>query len=196
MPRGQARRADSTSSRSHLLEFVDFIARPTKRNLRSCRGSVDGHPRITASDVRRAARLGFRHHQGPARSSRMRQSPDRSSSAREAAQDGVDMCRVPISALTTAESTDSAIRSDAGPKVGSRTVTGLICSPCRISAGRRKMVSLRLLREATDGSNGGCIPCTSCRAAWPPATPAQAPAGPGQQGRWIAARPSPEKVVR
>jgi len=36
------------------------------------------------------------------------------------------------------------------------------------------MVSLCLLREATDGSNGGCIPCTSCRAAWPQATP-----GPG-----------------
>jgi hypothetical protein len=73
-----------------------------------------GRPRIAASDVRRAARPGFRHHQGPARSSRIRQSPDRSSSAREAAQDWVDMCCVPISALTTAGSTDSAIRRSAG----------------------------------------------------------------------------------
>jgi len=78
--------------------------------------------------------------------------------------------------------TDSAIRSDAGPELGSRTVNGADLQPVsNLRRGGRKMVSLCLLREAADGSNGGCIPCTSCRAAWPPATPAQASAGPGRQ---------------
>jgi len=77
--------------------------------------------------------------------------------------------------------TDSAIRSDAGPKVGSRTVTGADLQP--VSNLRRWAQDGESVpaSEAADGSNGRCDPCTSCRTAWPPAILAQAP--PVQAGR-------------
>jgi hypothetical protein len=108
--------------------------------------------------------------------------PHDSAGGAEGHPERADLCSIRQWHPPSERSKYSAIRSGAGPEVGSRTVTGADLQPCRVSAGGRKMVSLCLLREATDGSNGGCIACTGCRAAWPPATPARAPAGPGRAG--------------